>query len=577
MTYQPGDTILNTYRIEERIGEGSFGEVYRVTHLGLKVGRAIKILKRDAPGLGSTQYADFQQRFQLEAQLGARLNSPTPHPNLLQVHHFHQGDDLLFLEMEYAPGGSLAERIARARKTKQPIPIDEAIQIGIDITSGLAVLHEQDIVHRDVKPSNILFDDRGRAKVADLGLAQIPGGASMRSQLSEPEPHPGTPAYMSIEQKDSRDYLTSASDVYSLGAVLFEMLAGRIYSGQRASTRARSLRSDVPKWLDDLIARMLSENPQARPWDGAEIVALVKQESQDEKRTRWMFRWAIVVAGLILIVGLVLGFEMPLRRYANPTLTDVLFTDMNLIDTPIPVIVQTHTPTDMLTPSQPKTIIPTKTYTPSPFSTQIDLPGSGQIIQSTIDGMDLVFVDKFWIDRHPVTNTLFQTFVNETGYITDAEKDGIGYIWKAIVNTATWMEPGYKYQTWEWELIAGANWQQPQGIGSKNVSNDPVVQVSWNDAVAYCDWADRSLLTWSEWEAGISLESVIRVKENQYVESDNHYTLSEWLMDEVDNQHKSVVWEDILVSWNSVPFSSNGWSSNRSNDHLTFRCKIKTP
>ena len=382
LDYTIGEIIHNTYRIEERIGEGSFGEVYRVTHLGLKVGRAIKILKRDAPGLGSTQYADFQQRFQLEAQLGARLNSPTPHPNLLQVHHFHQGDDLLFLEMEYAPGGSLAERIARARKTKQPIPIDEAIQIGIDITSGLAVLHEQDIVHRDVKPSNILFDDRGRAKVADLGLAQIPGGASMRSQLSEPEPHPGTPAYMSIEQKDSRDYLTSASDVYSLGAVLFEMLAGRIYSGQRASTRARSLRSDVPKWLDDLIARMLSENPQARPWDGAEVAELLRQRDGDKKKCLGKFpRW--VCWGMFLMIGLGLiwgGVWISGREVITPTAPATWIANADT-PSPLPSIISSSTATVVI-PSNTKTPIPsatpsrtaTNTFTAKPVYTSTKTP-----------------------------------------------------------------------------------------------------------------------------------------------------------------------------------------------------------
>ena len=90
MPYQPGDILLDKYRIEALIGQGAFGEVYKVTHLGLKVPRALKVLRKDAPGIGSSEYNDCRDRFQIEAQLGAQLNTPTPNPNLLQVHNFER-------------------------------------------------------------------------------------------------------------------------------------------------------------------------------------------------------------------------------------------------------------------------------------------------------------------------------------------------------------------------------------------------------------------------------------------------------------------------------------------------------
>ena len=86
--HQPGDILLDKYRIEALIGRGAFAEVYRVTHLALRVPRALKILRRDAPGIGSTEFSDYRGRFELEAQLGARLNSPTPNPHLIQVFDF---------------------------------------------------------------------------------------------------------------------------------------------------------------------------------------------------------------------------------------------------------------------------------------------------------------------------------------------------------------------------------------------------------------------------------------------------------------------------------------------------------
>ena len=277
MPYQPGDLLLDKYRIVKTLGQGAFGEVYLVTHTQLNVLRVVKVLRRDAPGMDAPQYyGKAQARFLLEAQLGARLNTPRPNPRLLQIHDSHIDENLSFLEMEYAAGGSLAERIQKNRDGNRLMPLDEALRMALEVAEGLAALHALDIVHRDVKPANILFDEEGQAHLGDLGLAQEPGGPSQRSQLSSPEPHPGTPAYMSPEQKDSREYLASATDIYSLGATLFEALTGRLYSAQRPGTRAASLRVDLPAPLDDLLASMLSETPRARPWNGVEAAGLLR-------------------------------------------------------------------------------------------------------------------------------------------------------------------------------------------------------------------------------------------------------------------------------------------------------------
>jgi eukaryotic-like serine/threonine-protein kinase len=208
MPFQPGQTILNSkYRIEERVGLGAFAQVYRAMHLALNAERAINVLYRGTPGLGDSEYEEFQLRFQLEAQLGNRLD----HPNLIRVYDFEQEADAFLLVMEYARGGSLEQRYQAIRKTGQPFPIDEVIRIGIDIARGLGALHGLDTVHRDLKPSNILFDEKGRAKVADLGLAQIPGGPTRRSLLGDiAQPHPGTPGYMSPEQERSGQLLRPA-------------------------------------------------------------------------------------------------------------------------------------------------------------------------------------------------------------------------------------------------------------------------------------------------------------------------------------------------------------------------------
>ena len=177
--------------------------------------------------------------------------------------------------------------MAQARAVGGFIPIDEAVRITREAAEGLAALHALDVVHRDVKPTNLLFDEKGRVKVSDLGLAQISHGPSQRSLGgSLARPHPGTPAYKSPEQQATTDYLPPASDIYSLGVVLFEMLTGRAYKNLKPGTQLSKLHNDAPAWLDELLARMLADVPRARPWDGGELMSELEagQRIEADKR-----------------------------------------------------------------------------------------------------------------------------------------------------------------------------------------------------------------------------------------------------------------------------------------------------
>jgi formylglycine-generating enzyme required for sulfatase activity len=281
MKYQAGDILLGRYRVEGWIGEGAFGQVYRATHLGLKSDVAVKMLRRDTPGLGSSDFCDFQKRFQFEAQLGNHLK----HPNLVKVFDFGENQEMLALAMELATGGSLSQRLRHFTRQADLAPWIEVAKIGLDVASGLAELHRHDIVHRDLKPSNILFDRHGRAMISDLGLAQVPGGPSLGSRLSQPVMHPGTPGYMSPEALDSRDLLTPASDIYSLGVVMFESLTGRQYRLLKPGTRLSEIRADLPNWLVAIIDQMLTQDYRDRPWDG-EAVGKELQAGLDELRQR---------------------------------------------------------------------------------------------------------------------------------------------------------------------------------------------------------------------------------------------------------------------------------------------------
>jgi formylglycine-generating enzyme required for sulfatase activity len=272
MPYNPGDTLFNKYRLERLVGEGAFGAVYLVTHLKLDAPRAIKVLHPGPAGAGSTLLGEARQRFLLESQLGARLN----HPNIIQVYDFEEVEDSLVLVMEYAPGGSLADRLSRLESIGRVMPVEVALKILSETAQGLAALHRLDVVHRDLKPSNVLFDAQGNARIADLGLAQVPHGPSLRSQLSQGVAHPGTPGYMSPEQEKTFGYLAPSSDVYALGVIAFLLLTGRMYKGVRPGTHPNTLRPEIPAWLDGLVLRMLDKDPEGRPWDGAELADLLR-------------------------------------------------------------------------------------------------------------------------------------------------------------------------------------------------------------------------------------------------------------------------------------------------------------
>lgn len=279
--YRENELLLGKYRILRFLGRGAFAEVYLVEHLRLKVERAVKVLRRDTPGISNREMEGYRERFQVEAQIGAHLNSPEAHPNLLQVYDLPlEQEGALVLEMEYAPGGNLASRILEAQRAGKRLTIEEVVQVAVDIAHALEALHQRSIIHRDVKPSNILFTADGRAKLGDLGLAQTPESRVARlSQGSLGFTHPGTYEYMPPEQRPPYVApLKPGADVYALGSTLFEVLTGRLYYQVRPGTRLKNLRPEAPEWLDELVMRMLAENLESRPWDGAEVAREVEQQ-----------------------------------------------------------------------------------------------------------------------------------------------------------------------------------------------------------------------------------------------------------------------------------------------------------
>jgi non-specific serine/threonine protein kinase len=257
--------VGDRFVIERELGRGGSAIVYLARDTKHDRQVALKMLH---PELGA---AIGRERLSREIRIIARLQ----HPHILPLHDSGEWADTLYYVMPYVEGESLRVRLARDRQ----LTIDDALVIGREIADALDHAHRHGIVHGDVKPENILLAD-GHAILADFGVARVISGV-LRPADATLEPPSGTPAYAAPEHIAGSRELGLASDVFSLGCVLFEMLSGRPpwLSRRRRGAPApalKSLRPDTPAWLAALVHQMLSDAPSARPSSAGEVSRSLK-------------------------------------------------------------------------------------------------------------------------------------------------------------------------------------------------------------------------------------------------------------------------------------------------------------
>ncbi len=264
----PTTLMDGRYRIERVIGAGAFGRVYLAFDTRLRRNIAIKELLARRSSTADDAYARYLERFEREA----RAAGVVQHPSIVAVLELAiDSDENYYLVMEYIDGTNLRDLLSQVRT----LPKERAIRITIEIAQALEAVHERDIVHRDLKPANIMLTRRGAAKLADFGVAQV-GHESLRTQVSST--HPGTPLYMSPEQRSSHGYIDGRSDLYSLGLILYEMLAGEPYARRRRPLE--DLRPDLSPELVSVFKRLTHEDMKERYTDAGEVVVALNSVSR---------------------------------------------------------------------------------------------------------------------------------------------------------------------------------------------------------------------------------------------------------------------------------------------------------
>ena len=503
---------IGKYEILAELGKGGFGVVYKARDTTLDRVVALKMLHAQL-----TLDERFVQYFEREARSLAKID----HPNVVTIHEIGNFEGQVFIAMRYLANGNLAEKLRR----KGPFRQNEAFKIFSQVCDGLSAGHKRGIVHRDVKPGNILFDEYGQAVVADFSIAKAVQMSTVVAS-SGSVGFAGTPSYMPPEMWDD-GVVTPAVDQYSLACVLFEMLTGRkLFEGETTSKIMHKhfsplvLPESLPADLRRILQKAVAFNPEDRYSSMDEFRRAVgtyekngsylAQQPQvnlivepnpgliDDLRKKSEKKPAGVSAkpnqairfpaSFYWIIGGALAIILPATFLIRANLSfSVLGTEIDPTEV-LPTGTLTIT-NEMSESTSAVAIAPTKTNlptsTPEPTTDisntrlrkidgmeQVLIPGGSFTMGSDFDEerekpQHTVWLDTYWIDKFEVTNAQYAI----------------------CVSAGACDSPDYRNSL-----------TQDRYYGNANFENFPVLFVSWYDATNYCGWVGGRLPTEAEWE-----------------------------------------------------------------------------
>jgi formylglycine-generating enzyme required for sulfatase activity/serine/threonine protein kinase len=499
---------LGSYRVLKVLGAGGMGMVLLAEDPLLKRMVALKVMRAELAAA-----ADARERFLREAQATAAIE----HPHIIHVYQVSEDRGVPFLAMPFLKGEPLDERLKRLGRLR----VDEAVSLGRQIAEGLAAAHAAGLIHRDIKPGNVFLVSAeespspgvvtpGRAiatpgltthhsplvKILDFGLARATTGDDVN--LTKTGAILGTPAYMAPEQARAGK-VDHRSDLFSLGGVLYRMLTGeQPFKGNDPISLLMALATEIPKpvrelnpevplALAELVMRLLEKDPSKRPASARVVAEQLAALGEDRtivhrptgghtaargepSRSRWLIPVAVSGGALLgLIVAALIFLKLPGNK-------------------------------DKQTPDNPSGVYP------DPAGTIVNAVGMkmvpvqpGQFWMGSPRGEPgrradetehvVVLTKPFFMGMHEVTVGQFATFVKDTGYVTEAERNGEG---------------SHRVRAdGKWEYDVKTNWRNP---GFEQADDHPVVCVSFADALEFCNWLTGkdgkkyTLPTEAQWE-----------------------------------------------------------------------------
>ena len=469
----PRPLALDDYLVLDKIAAGGMGTVYKAVHRRMNRVVALKVF--------STHGGDAARRarwFRREVDAAGRLS----HPNIASAYDAGEDRGHAYLVSEFVDGSDLQKWVA----TNGPMPVSEAVRAVLDAACGLAHAHDSGVIHRDVKPSNLIRDHDGVVRVIDVGLARPvqprPGEADSALNAIV-----GTPAFMAPEQVSKPSTVDAQSDVYSLGCTLYFLLTGRqVYPEismadwltgivSRDPPSVRAARRDVPAALDRLFRRMIAFEKADRPGSMAEVIAGLETITRPRSWAH-LRRTAAGVAGCVLAVGALVALAWP-----DPDKTP------QPIRSPLPAFATV--PFDGASSQAEWAAALNRPIEIEP------IPGfSARLLPPMRPAGNDTLVPAIYIGVTEVTVGQFREFVTDHSpeYVTTAERaDGVGYC----------LEPDGT-----WQVVPGCDWRS---AGEQPLTDvHPVCNLGRDDCADYCRWLtgrcdgryECRLPTEDEWE-----------------------------------------------------------------------------
>ncbi len=486
------------YRLLKLLGAGGMGAVYQAEHGVMRRLVALKVINRQF-----TSNSAAVERFQREIRAAAQLH----HPNIVVAYDAEQAGDTHLLAMEYIEGVNLARLVAE----RGPLPIAEACEYVRQAALGLQHAHERGMVHRDVKPHNLIRGADGVVKVLDFGLASV--GVQGGGQLTGTNMIMGTADYIAPEQAEDTHQADARSDIYALGCTLYHLLTGRppfthpstllklVAHREEAPAPVRAVRPDVPEELAAVLSRMMAKAPVDRYQTAAEVAAVLAPFADGttipEPRRRPRRRlWTAAALAAVCMAGLAAVAAMIVVKVQTPDgkETQVTAPTGSKVDVDAKGSVTVTLPGDAAAaaPAEITNSIGMKFKFIKPGTFTMGSPKDEEGRYDNEGPQHEVEITKaFYMGACPVTKGQFAAFVKDDGYQTDAEKDGKG-------------DTGFNTTTGRWEHNKPEyTWRY---VGFSQGDDHPVVDVSWNDATAFCAWLSKKegktyeLPTEAEWE-----------------------------------------------------------------------------